>query len=196
MLDTEANQPSISLGITMVSVRAVVTLKRYQLCQVPDTVPNSKCELSSFLPACLVTQSCPTPCDPMDCSLPGSSVHGTVQARILEWVAMPSSRGSSWPRDGTWISCIVGWFLTVWTTRETLQGNTKELVLVVLFSWVGGREGKVSVGIVAVLWCPSPASWEYALGSLLTDFLPLLGSKLSCHCLPSCPDSRLFWAKA
>ena len=68
MLDTEANQPSISLGISMVSVRAVVTLKGYQLCQVPDTVPNSKCELSSFLPACLVTQSCPTPCDPMDCS--------------------------------------------------------------------------------------------------------------------------------
>ena len=39
-------------------------------------------------------QSCPTLCDPMDCSLPGSSVHGILQARILEWVAMPSSRGS------------------------------------------------------------------------------------------------------
>ena len=44
-------------------------------------------------------QSCPTLCDPMDCSLPGSSVHGILQARILEWVAMPSSRGSSQPRD-------------------------------------------------------------------------------------------------
>ena len=43
-------------------------------------------------------QLCPTLCDPMDCSLPGSSVHGILQARILEWVAMPSSRGSSWPR--------------------------------------------------------------------------------------------------
>ena len=40
-------------------------------------------------------QSCPTLCDPMDCSPPGSSVHGILQARILEWVAMPSSRGSS-----------------------------------------------------------------------------------------------------
>ena len=45
-----------------------------------------------------------TPCDPMDCSPPGSSIHGILQARILEWVAMPSSRGSSWPRDQTHIS--------------------------------------------------------------------------------------------
>ena len=44
-------------------------------------------------------QSCPTLCDPMDCSLPGSSVHGTLQARTLEWVAISSSRGSSRPRD-------------------------------------------------------------------------------------------------
>ena len=47
----------------------------------------------------LVTQSCPTLCDPMDCSLPGSSVPGIFQARILEWVALPFSRGSSQPRD-------------------------------------------------------------------------------------------------
>ena len=44
-------------------------------------------------------------CDPMDSSPPGSSVHGILQARILEWVVIPSSRGSSWPRDETWISC-------------------------------------------------------------------------------------------
>ena len=44
---------------------------------------------------CLVAQSCPTLCDPMDCSQPGSSVHGILQARILEWVVMLSSRGSS-----------------------------------------------------------------------------------------------------
>ena len=50
---------------------------------------------------CLVTQSCRTLCNPMDCSLPGSSDHGILQARILEWVAMPSSRGSSQHRDQT-----------------------------------------------------------------------------------------------
>ena len=56
----------------------------------------------------LVTQWCPTPCDPMD-RLPGSSVHGILQARILEWVAIPFSRGSSWPRDWTCISCLLHW---------------------------------------------------------------------------------------
>ena len=57
-------------------------------------------------------------CNPVDCSPPGSSVHGILQARILEWVAMPSSRGSSPPRDGTHISCISRWNLYHWATRE------------------------------------------------------------------------------
>ena len=51
-------------------------------------------------------QLCPTLYDTMDCSLPGSSVHGIIQARILEWVAMPSFRGSSWPRDRIHVSCL------------------------------------------------------------------------------------------
>ena len=49
----------------------------------------------------------------VDCSLPGSSVHGILQARILEWVAIPFSRGSSQPRDQTWVSCIAGRFFTI-----------------------------------------------------------------------------------
>ena len=53
----------------------------------------------------LVAQSCPTLCDPMDCGLPGSSVRGILRARILEWVAMPFSRGSLQPKDWTWLSC-------------------------------------------------------------------------------------------
>ena len=57
-------------------------------------------------------QSCPTLWDPMDCSPPGSSVYGILQARILEWIAMPSSRGSSWPKDWTWVCCIAGGFFT------------------------------------------------------------------------------------
>ena len=64
-------------------------------------------------------QSCPTPCDPMDCSLPGSSVHGILRARILEWVAMPSSRGSSRPKDRTCISCTPGRFFTTEPTWNT-----------------------------------------------------------------------------
>ena len=61
----------------------------------------------------LVTQSCLTLCDPMDCSPPGCSVHGILQARILEWVAMPSSRGSSQPRYQTQVSRIAGRFFTI-----------------------------------------------------------------------------------
>ena len=65
-----------------------------------------------------VTQLCPTLCHPMDCSPPGSSVHGILQARILEWVAILFSRGSSQPRDQTQVSHIAGGFFTIWATRK------------------------------------------------------------------------------
>ena len=54
----------------------------------------------------------------MDCSPPGSSVHGIFQARILEWIAISFSRGSSWPRNWTQVSCIAGRFFTDWAMRE------------------------------------------------------------------------------
>ena len=57
---------------------------------------------------------------PMDHSLPDSSFHGILQARIREWVAIPFSGGSSWPRDRTQVSCIAGRFFTIWATREAL----------------------------------------------------------------------------
>ena len=63
-------------------------------------------------------QSCPTLCDPMDCSLPGSSVHEIFQAGILKWVSIPFSRGSSQPRDQTEVFCTAGRFFTIWATRE------------------------------------------------------------------------------
>ena len=66
----------------------------------------------------LKSLSCVRLCDPMDCSLPGSSVHGIFQARVLEWVAISFSRRSSQPRDQTQVSCIVGRCFTVWATRE------------------------------------------------------------------------------
>ena len=73
-----------------------------------------------------ITQSCPTLCNPMDCSLPRFSVHGIFQARIPEWVAISFSRGSSQPRDRTQVSCIVGRSFTVWATREVI--NLQSLV--------------------------------------------------------------------
>ena len=66
----------------------------------------------------LVTKQHTTLCDPMDCSPPGSSVHGIFQARILEWVAISFSRGSSQPRDRTQVSCITDRRFSIWATRE------------------------------------------------------------------------------
>ena len=65
-----------------------------------------------------VAQLCPTLSDPVDCSPPGSSVNGILQARILEWVAISFSRGSYWPRDRTQVSRIAVRHFTVWATRE------------------------------------------------------------------------------
>ena len=71
----------------------------------------------------LVSQSCLALCDPMDCSPSGSSVHEIFQVRILEWVAISFSRGSSQPRDRTRVSCTAGGFFTDWATREARYIN-------------------------------------------------------------------------
>ena len=65
----------------------------------------------------LVAQSCLTLCNPVDCSPPGSSIHGILQARILEWVATSLSRGSSWPRDWIPVSCIAGRLYVTWALK-------------------------------------------------------------------------------
>ena len=67
---------------------------------------------------CLVAQSCPTLWNPLDCSPPGSSVHGILQARILEWVAVLSSRGSFWPRDWTSVSCLLAAQVLLWKWKS------------------------------------------------------------------------------
>ena len=66
----------------------------------------------------LVAQSCLRLCNSMDCSPPGSSVHGMLQAKLLEWVAIPFSRESSWPRNWIQVSCVAGRLLTIWATRK------------------------------------------------------------------------------
>ena len=81
-------------------------------------VPIMCCSGHSGAVLCLVAQLYLTLCNPMDSSPPGSSVHGILQAKMLEWVAIPSSRGSSQPRDQTQVSRIAGGFFTIWATRE------------------------------------------------------------------------------
>ena len=76
-----------------------------------------------------VTLSCLTLCDPINCSPPGFSVHGILQARILEWIAMASSRGSSQPRDWAWVSSIVG-RLFYHLSHRAHVGTTEYLLMV------------------------------------------------------------------
>ena len=78
------------------------------------------CTVFSYSLKVLVVPSCLTLCNSMDCSLPGSPVLGILQARILEWVAISFSRGSSQPRDQTRISCIAGRSFIIWVTKEAL----------------------------------------------------------------------------
>ena len=79
----------------------------------------------TYKPNVLVAQSCPTFYNRMDCSPPGSSLHGILQERILEWVAIFFSRGSSWPKDWTLVSGIAGRFFTIWATRKALDKSLK-----------------------------------------------------------------------
>ena len=71
----------------------------------------------------LVTQWCTTVCDLRDCSPPGSSGHGILQAKTLEWVPSPFTRASSQPRDWTQVSCSASRFFTIWITRENLENS-------------------------------------------------------------------------
>ena len=77
-------------------------------------------DMYSITVSVLLSQSCPTFCIPMDCNLSGSSVYGILQARTLEWTAIPFFRGSSWPRDQTLVSRIADRFFTIWATGKSL----------------------------------------------------------------------------
>ena len=90
--------------------------------------------LASFLWVSYPLSCVLTLCDHMDCSLLGSSVCGILQARILEWVAMPSSRGSSQTSDQTQVSCMAGRFFTIWAPREAIFLIQESFYMVFKFS--------------------------------------------------------------
>ena len=111
-------------------------------------------------------QLCLTLCDPVDCSLPGSSVHGIFQARILEWVAISYSRGSSQPRDWTWISCIscigrqVLFHCATWVTF-TLAGEILDLKMEPVSNrWLEGSCCVAQGAQLSALWRPAGVGGE------------------------------------
>ena len=120
----------------------------------------------------LVIQSCLTLCDPTDCSLPGSSVHGILKARILEWVAIPSSRGSSQPRDRTQVSCIADSVLS-----EPLRKPCKAIVII--------KKKKIAGTSLVAQWLRLLALNTGGLGSI-----PGCSHMFACHKLqikaPTC----------
>ena len=71
----------------------------------------------------LVTQSCPTLYNPMDCSPPSFSVHGMLQVRIMEWIVILFSRRTTQPRDWTLVPCIRGRFFTIWATGKSCSSH-------------------------------------------------------------------------
>ena len=102
-------------------------------------------------------------CDPMDCSLPGSSVHGIFPARILEWVAIYSSKGSSQPRDQTHISFIASSFFTCWTIRRGQSWRAWQQFHCQLLSLCYSRNEKVTPHLWWISPSPKPGR-EWAAG--------------------------------
>ena len=121
---SDPRSPTKDQTCTLPSALEACSLNYWTYREVPESThsrgTNSALKTTFILCTCSITQSCPTVCDPMDCSLPGSSVHGISQARILEWVAISYPRGSSWPRDQTWVSSTGRWILYHWATCEVL----------------------------------------------------------------------------
>ena len=101
---------SISISLFLIFSSSCVSSQSYlSLLSISESESHSV--------VCPTLWVCPTLCDPVDCSPPGSSIHGILQARILEWFAISFSRGSSWPRDRTQVSCIAGRCFNLWATR-------------------------------------------------------------------------------
>ena len=108
-----------------------------------------------WIGCCLIAQSCLTLRDPMDCSPPGFSVYGISQARILEWVAISYSRGSSQPRDWNWSPALAGWFFTAEPQGKTLTEWTP----------VCKRERTAHTGLSKSDWPDSVGWWKWGMAA-------------------------------
>ena len=158
---TTANTKSASGHQTICLLDVTKTLGNVALVktlQSPTALPASVRNCDAVL--CWVTQSCPTPCDPMNCSPPDSSIHRILQARILEWVVMLFSKGSSWPRDRTQVSQSAGGFFTVWATSEAQRHSKLEWNTWGVSKFHGTRVVKAEIG------------WSFVRDNFLISFQP------------------------
>ena len=107
--------------------------------------------------ACLHAQLCPILCDPIDCSPPGSSVRGIFQARILEWVVIPFSRGSFRPRNWTWIFCdsCIGRQIVYYCTTWEASVNPKMSHPEQAYFWEQGEVKRTDCGKNGSKWVPA-----------------------------------------
>ena len=109
----------------------------------------------------------------MDYSLLGSSVHGIIQAIVLEWIAISFSRGSSQPRAWTWVSRIVDRRFTIWATREVLPKYSPNIIIlgikisIYTFEWSGGKKGYTNILSIAVFKSNYLEIWFYYLFTYL-----------------------------
>ena len=123
--------------------------------------------------ACSVAKSCSALCSPLDCSSPGSSVHGTFQARILEWAVISSSRESSWPRDRTlisWVSCIGRWILSHCATQEAfppgmwyfhIAGSSHCITVTCLSPSISISPLKITLTYLYLYWMLDGTQWRF-----------------------------------
>ena len=124
VLITQLHLPSFNWGYDGDNHPSILSLRVAPVCEEDYDLfswwgfltSGNKYERSVFYVVVLVAQSSLTLCDPMGCTPLGSSIHGILQARMLQWVLSPFSRGSPRPRDGTQASGIAGKFFTVWAT--------------------------------------------------------------------------------
>ena len=151
------------------SVVAVQGFVAHSMCSLPRAEIEPMSALARWfliVGGCvLVAQLCPTFCDPTYCSPPGFSVHGVLQARILEWIAIHFSRGTSQPGDWTLVSCITGKFFTVWAPGTT--GEIRVLFLCMMLENV----------LYCSFTCSCPVLQHYLLKRLS---FPIMYSCLLC----------------
>ena len=164
----------------------------------------------SALYTCLVAQSCPSLCDPVDCSPPGSSIHGILQAGMLEWVVVPFSRRSSRPRDRTHVSCFLHWQVgslplappgkpqlcthcpSIGSTKHTLLGSGHFRT----FAHAAPAAGKTFRMTLPIVGSWSLGVWvrcHVLREAFLHHCQPFKGVFCPCHSLSFCSVLLFFW---